>query len=60
MLRSHVASPSFEKKHPGTPPSLSRWYATHSQHLPCLGQGYVQGQGRVLSQFGIIFSLVFF
>jgi len=49
MDLSYVFSPALEKKQPGTSPFL-RWYATHSQHLPRLEQGYEQAQTALLSQ----------
>ena len=58
MLLSYVASASLEKKHPGTPSSLSRWCATHSQHFPCLGQSNVHGHGLWLLHSAIRFFLL--
>ena len=43
MLLSYVASPFFEKKHPGSSPR-SRCSRTHSQQIPRFGQAYVQVQ----------------
>ena len=58
---SYVFSILSGKKHPGSSP-LSRWYFTHSQQIPFLGQpGYEQLQCSLFCSFlHSIFDLRFY